>query len=164
MEKTELKEVRIKNLTCYYSDDIIKFKYFKFDNILICEKSYKNILIYDILCKNLIGAKPLHIMFDKVNGFIRVYDKTKYLILFGLEKYDAIYDRIIYLISLKSGITYVFSHNYAKIEINSDDNMPLQTMTLHNEIILIKSVFNKDQNHYYYNIFLEKYSYQSAKK
>ena len=61
-------------------------------------------------------------------------------------------------------VLHVFSHNYAKIEINSDDNMRLQTMTLHNEIILIKSVFNKDQNHYYYNIFLEKYSYQSAKK
>ena len=61
-------------------------------------------------------------------------------------------------------VLHVFSHNYAKIEINSDDNLPLQTMTLHNEIILIKSVFNKDQNHYYYNIFLEKYSYQSAKK
>ena len=60
-------------------------------------------------------------------------------------------------------VLHVFSHNYAKIEINSD-NLPLQTMTLHNEIILIKSVFNKDQNHYYYNIFLEKYSYQSAKK
>ena len=47
-------------------------------------------------------------------------------------------------------VLHVFSHNYAKIEINSDDNLPLQTMTLHNEIILIKSVFNKDQNHYYY--------------
>ena len=83
MEKTELKEVRIKNLTCYYSDDISKFKYFKFDNILIYEKWYKNILVYDILCKNWIGAKPLHIMFDKVNGFIRDYDGTKYLVLFS---------------------------------------------------------------------------------
>ena len=31
-----------------------------------------------------------------------------------------------------------------------------KTLTLHNVIILIKSVFNKDQNHYYYNTFLEK--------
>ena len=31
----------------------------------------------------------LHIMFSKVHGFIRVYDKTKYSILFGLEKYGA---------------------------------------------------------------------------
>ena len=32
-------------------------------------------------------------MLDKVNGFITVYDGAKYLILFGPEKYDAIFDR-----------------------------------------------------------------------
>ena len=32
-------------------------------------------------------------------------------------------------------------------------------MNFHNVIILIKSVFNKDKNNYYYNIFLEKASY-----
>ena len=37
-------------------------------------------------------------------------------------------------------------------------------MTLHNVIILIKSVLNKDKNHYYYNTFLEKCLYQLAKK
>ena len=31
-------------------------------------------------------------------------------------------------------------------------------------IIPIKSVFNKNQNQYYYNIFLEKCSYQLAEK
>ena len=36
-------------------------------------------------------------------------DMTRYLILFGSEKYDAIYDRIRYLMSLKSGIAYIFS-------------------------------------------------------
>ena len=33
-------------------------------------------------------------------------------------------------------------------------------LTLHNVVILIKSVFNKDQNHYFYYIFFEKCSYQ----
>ena len=37
-------------------------------------------------------------------------------------------------------------------------------MTLHNVIIQIKSVFNKDKGHYYYNIFLEKSSYQLTRK
>ena len=46
-----------------------------------------------------------------------------------------------------------FSHNYAKIKINSCDSFPLEkTLTLHNVIILINSVLNKDKNHYYYNI------------
>ena len=42
------------------------------------------------MCKTLIGAKPLCIRFDKINGFISVYDGTKYLVLFGVEKYDLI--------------------------------------------------------------------------
>ena len=40
--------------------------------------------------KNFIGAKPLRIRFDKVDGFIRVYYGTKYLISFGGEKHDFI--------------------------------------------------------------------------
>ena len=39
-----------------------------------------------------------------------------------------------------------------------------KTLTLHNVIIHIKSVLNKDKNYYYYNIFLEKCSNQLAKK
>ena len=38
-----------------------------------------------------------------MNGFIRDYDGTKYLVLFDLKKYNAIYDKIRYLIGLKSG-------------------------------------------------------------
>ena len=33
-------------------------------------------------------------------------------------------------------------------------------LTFHNVIILIKSVVNKNENKYYYNIFLEKGSYK----
>ena len=39
--------------------------------------------------------------------------------LFGLEIYVAICDRIRYLISEKSGITYSISHNFAKVRIDS---------------------------------------------
>ena len=30
--------------------------------------------------------------------------------MLGSEKYDAIFDRVRYLISIKGGITYIFSH------------------------------------------------------
>ena len=50
---------RVKNRTCYYFDDILKIEdFFNFDNILIDEKSHKNILVYNVLCKTLIDAKP----------------------------------------------------------------------------------------------------------
>ena len=72
-------------------DNIIKLEDIDFGNILIDEKSHKNILIYDISYITLIGSKPLRIRFDKTDGFIKIYDGTRYLILFGSEKYDAIY-------------------------------------------------------------------------
>ena len=63
-----------KNRACFYFNNIIKLEDFDFDNVLFNEKSYENILIYDVLYKTLIGTKTLHIMFDKVDGFIRDYD------------------------------------------------------------------------------------------
>ena len=75
-----------KNRTCYYFEDIIKFQDFNFGSILIHEKSYENILDDNISYKFLIGTKPLRIRLDKVEGFIRVNDGTRYLISFGPEK------------------------------------------------------------------------------
>ena len=125
-------------------------------------------MIYDILYKNLIDPKPLRIRFDIINRFIRIYDGTRYLTLFRSEKYDAISERIRYLIRLKSGITYIFSHYFAKTKIDSYDSLPLEKiLTLYNVKIvkiLIISVLNKDKNHYYYKILLEKGSYQLGKK
>ena len=42
----------------------------------------------------MIGANPLRIRFDKVDGFIRAYDGTRYLVSFASEKYDTIYNTI----------------------------------------------------------------------
>ena len=73
--------------------------------------------------------------FDKIDGFVRNYDGTRYLVLLGPEKYDAIYNIIRYLISLKSSIKYIFSHNYVKIKIDSYDSLPAEkNLTLHNVI------------------------------
>ena len=56
--------------------------------------------------------------FYKIDGFIRVYNETRYLLLFGSEKYDSIYNTIRYLRSVKSGITYIISDNYAKMKVH----------------------------------------------
>ena len=57
--------------------------------------------------------------FDKIDGFNRIYDGTRYLTFFGSEKCDAIDDEIRYLISLKSSITQTFPHYFAKIKVDS---------------------------------------------
>ena len=122
----KLNEIDIKNRTCYYLYDTIKIEDFDPDNILLDEKSYENILVYNISFKSLIDSKPLHIIFNKIDGFIRVYDGTRYLVLFGKEKYDFLYNRIRYRISVKSGITYKISHNYGKIKVDSYNSLSLE--------------------------------------
>ena len=66
---------------------------------------------------NTLIDKLLRIRFDIVDGFIRVYDGARYLVLFGAEKHNFIYNRIKYLIGIKSSITYVISYNYAKVKV-----------------------------------------------
>ena len=112
---------------CYYFNDIIKIEDFNVDNILIDEKTYENILVYNISYKN-----------------IRVCNGTRYLVLFGSEKYGSIYSRIRYLIIAKSCFTYIISYNYAKLKVDSHHSLPLE-------------------NSNYYNIFLAKTPYELTK-
>ena len=80
-------------------------------------KVYENFLIYDTTYKTLLQNLGILNLFE-VDRFIRVYDGIRCLTLFGSEKYGAIYNRIIDLISQESGITYVFCHNHAKIKVD----------------------------------------------
>ena len=70
-----------------------------------------------------------------------------------LMYYDTIYNRIRYLLSQKSGITYAFFDLF--------DSLSLM-LILNNAITLIKSVFNKNRTHQCYNILSEKCSHQLA--
>ena len=110
----------------------MKLEDFDIDNISIDEKSHENISIYDISYKTLIGGNPLRIKFDKINGFIRIYDVTRYLTLFGSENYDAFYK------TKKQYHIYFFSL-FCKNRIESYDFLLIEKrLTLHNVIILIK--------------------------
>ena len=73
------------------------------NNVLLDEKSYENILVYNILYKTFVDAKPLRISFDKVNGLIKIYNGIGYLelsdsyneVFYGVNSriYNAIFDR-----------------------------------------------------------------------
>ena len=96
------------------------------------------------------GAEPLRIWFNKIYGFIKIYDGIRYLVLFGPERLNTIYDRINYLVSEKSGVPYSVNHNFIRIKIDSYNFLPTEkAWALHNFIILIKSVVNKNKNDYF---------------
>ena len=98
-----------------------------------------------------------YVLFVKVLGFTGIYDGTRYLVLFADEKFDLICDKIRYLMGVKSGITYAFSHNtkFAKTKVDSCDSSPLaKTVDFQNIMIHINPIWHKDQNHYYYDIII----------
>ena len=100
---------------CYYFNETIAIEDFDPDNILIDEKSLKNILVHNNFQECLIAFTTLPTRFDKIDRFIRVYNGNRYLVLLASEKYDFIYNRIRYLLAVKIGITYIVSHNYATL-------------------------------------------------
>ena len=82
--KDELKEIDIKNRTCYYFDytmQIIDFNFLEIFCQMKKKKKYKNILIYDISCKTtFMSLIPLSIKFNETDGSIKTYDGTSYLV------------------------------------------------------------------------------------
>ena len=53
----------------------------------------------------------------------------------------------------------ILAFKYMKIKISSDNKLLLeQILNMHNLVTLIKSVFDKNQNHYYYQVFFKKVS------
>ena len=94
-------------------------------------------------------AKPLRIKFNKVDEISKIYNGLRYLELSNSNNevyyriYDAIFDRITYVITEKVVLQIV---------------KPIEKkLTFYN---LINSVVNEDKNNYYYNIFLEKDLYK----
>ena len=82
---------------------------------------------------------------------------NRYLVLFGPERDNAIYDW-----NEKNSITYSINHNFARIRIDSFNYLTMEkALTFHNVIILVKSVFDKNKNLYYYHIVLEKGLYKN---
>ena len=84
-----IKDINIKNHTCYFFDDIINIKGFDPNKIKIGEKSYKNILIYYIAYVTIKDSEyvkinsvnPLYVIFNKKNGYFEEINENKYLTL-----------------------------------------------------------------------------------
>ena len=144
----------ILKIVCYYFDDIIRFynKDIDFSDILLDKKlykgKYKSIFMYNFSYKTSTGAKPLCIMFDKIDGLIKIHDKIRYLVLFDCSYCDKICDKIKYLIGEKSGITDSISDNCAGIRIDSYNSLSIENILTFHVIILIKSVVNRNKTEY----------------
>ena len=84
------------------------------------------------------GEKPLRIRFDQIDGFIKVYDGIRYLVIFDYWSYDENYNRIRCFISEERGIIDSINHNFGRIRIFSYDSLTIaKIFAFYNVIILI---------------------------
>ena len=71
-------------------------------------------------------AKPLRIRFDEIDGFIKIQDGIRQLLLFDHRWFDKTLERIKYLISKKKGITDSINRDFARIRIDSYNYLPIK--------------------------------------
>ena len=122
--KNELKEINIKNRSCYHFDDIINGIKINFSNILLDKKIHENTSAYNISYKTLTGPKPLRVRFDKIDGFIIALDgKIKHLVLFDYGFLDKICDKFKYLTSKKIGIISSINYYFGMIKIDAYNSL-----------------------------------------
>ena len=71
MNKNKLKEINIRNHTCYCFEDIININDLNVDKILIDKKSYKNIIIQNVAYKSPCAVNRSFIIFENVDRCIK---------------------------------------------------------------------------------------------
>ena len=131
----KVKELNIKDRTYYYFNDIISIKYFHSNLLKIDKKQYKEIDIYYIGyinvkkigdCENINSVNPLYLMIHSVTGYFKEKYGKKYLVLDSTEKYHEVFSGIKKEIeTIYGGKELVYEKNYAKIGVNTNDDIPL---------------------------------------
>ena len=163
----KVKELNIKNRTYYYFDDISNIKKFESNLLKIDKKSHRDFDIYYIgyntikklsncncNCdceynyENICSVNPLYLIIHSATGYFgEKYDK-KYLILDSAEKYEGVLSEIKSEIKfINGGKELFYKKDYARIRVNTDDDVPLnKQLKFPTLTIIISCIFQKVKN------------------
>ena len=148
----QVKELNIKNQTYYFFDDIIDIRNFHLNLLKIDKKPHKDVDIYYIGyitikkfsdCKNIHSVNPLYLIIHSATGYFKEKYGEKYLILDLIEKYEEVFFGIKSEIeTINGGEKLFYEKNYAKIGINTDDDIPLdKPLKFPSLAIIIRCIF-----------------------
>ena len=91
----KIKQINIKNRTCYFYTDQVDLKDFDAKLLKIDKKDYNEIDIYYIgyvtvkkigNCQNVNSVNPLHSMINEMNGHFEEKNENKYLVLDDVDE------------------------------------------------------------------------------
>ena len=126
----QVKEINIKNQIYYFFNDIINIKNFRsskksYKDIDICYMGYITTKKFGD-CKNIHSVNLLCLIIHSATGHFKEKNDKKYLILDSTDKYEEVLSGIRSEIkTLNGGKELFYKKNYARIGINTDDNLPL---------------------------------------
>ena len=91
----EVKQINIKNRTCYFCNDQINLKDYDARLLKVDKKNYNDIDIYHIgyvtvkkisNCNNINSVNPLYLMINEMIGHLEEKNENKYLVLDDVDK------------------------------------------------------------------------------
>ena len=168
----EVEEINIKNQTYCFFDDVIDIKTFNSNLLKIDKKSHKNVDVYYIGyitikkfsdCENVHSVNPLYLIIHSVTGHFKEKNDEKYLIIDSIEKYEEVFSGIRSEIkTLNGGKELFYEKNYARIGVNTDDDLPLKKpLKFPTLTIIITCVIQKDEK-LYPQIYLDECLHESV--
>ena len=112
-------------------------------------------------CENIHSVNPLYLMINAANGYFKEKNGEKYLILDSTEKYEEVFSGIMFKVkTLNSGKELFYEKNYARIGINTDDDLPLnRQLKFPTLTIIIRCVLQKGEK-LYPQIYLDECLYE----
>ena len=149
---------------------MINIKNFHSNLLKIDKKSYKDIDIYYIGyitikkfgdCENIHSVNPLYLIIHSATGHFKEKNNKKYLILDSTDKYEEVLSGIRSEIkTLNGGKELFYEKNYARIGINTDDDLPLnKPLKFPTLTIIIRCVFQEGEK-LYPQIYLDECLYE----
>ena len=142
----EVKQMKIKNRTYYFYNDMINLENVDSNLLKIDKKHYRGINIYYIgsitikkidECESIYSVSPLYLQGNHANGYIEEKNGNKYLIFDDsvnenkelLKKYVDVWDGIKNKIkTINDNKENDYGKDYMKIKFSSDDDMPLSKL------------------------------------
>ena len=154
-----MREVKIK-LSYHYFEDMVNIKDFHSNLLNFEKKSHKHIDIYYIGCimikkfdnfENIHSVNPFYLIINSATGYFKGKTGEKYLILDLMEGHEKVFSGIMSKIkTLNGGKELFYEDNYARIGINTDDDLPLKKPLKFSTLkikIIIRCVLQRGENY-----------------
>ena len=166
----QVKEISIKIRSYYFCDDMINIKNFHSNVLTINKKSYKEIDIYstDYIiikkfsdCENIHSVNPLYLIIRSATGHFKEKNSEKYLFVDSTDKYEEVWSGIeIWSKTFNDGKELFYEKNYARIGINTEDDLPLNKQLKFPTLTIIISCVLQNGEKLYPLVYLDECLYE----